>query len=316
MKISELAKFIESQLREIGIADSEAAAEAELIILAVTQRSRADRFREPSLLIDDAQLDEMRRILVRRSVREPLQYILGETYFYGLRFLLEPGVLIPRADTEILVDAAISYFKGFNDCSTERCGVSGFAEEAKAFAPADNVPRLRLAEIGVGSGIISVCVLNQIPRAEIEACDLSAQAIAIAGKNAILYNVHSRLRLVCSDWKNWWTSIQKPIDGLLSNPPYIPRAHAGTLAPEVKEHEPELALFGRDDDGLGFYRDIADLPASDFSNGARVFLEIGVDQANSVADIFCARDWNVLDPLMDLNGIARVLCLIPKNSPF
>lgn len=363
MNISELAKFIESELKRIGIEDSEAAAETELILLAVTKRSRADRFREPQFPIDAEVLASAKQILSRRAVREPLQYILGETYFYGLRFELQPGVLIPRADTEILVDAAISYYKKnlpFTACKKKAAidssientpsadiikqGDSGSSMEfdsekirtrkddliismdsASSFGAASagsasvensTTTCLRLAEIGVGSGIISVCVLKHLPSAKMEACDISERAIAVTRENADLHGVGVRLSLECCDWKKWWTSLEKPLDGLLSNPPYIPKALTETLAPEVREHEPALALFGEDEDGLGFYRDIAELPATDFSVGARIFLEIGAEQANSVADIFYARGWDVLDLLLDLNGIARVMCIRPKTAPF
>ena len=297
MTFAELSRYLESELRAIGIVDSEARAESELIIASLSQMSRAQRIKDSELLAGSELLHKCQEIIARRQKREPLQYCLAEAHFYGLRFLLRRNVLIPRADTETLVTAALNYFQPL----------------AKNRAAADP---LFVAEIGCGSGIISIAMLKQIEKMNISACDISAEAVEQTRENAQLHELCSRLQLACQDWRIWIKSFEHNLDGLLANPPYIPRALSQSLAPEVAGWEPELALFGEGEDGLNFYRELGELASAAFAPDARVFLEIGQGQANLVADIFCARDWRLSGLEKDLNGIDRVLCLIPPNSPF
>ncbi len=282
--LAELTKFLESELSLLGLEDSECRAECDLILTHLSGWRQAERLRRAEQELDNSLLARAREIIERRKQREPIQYCLGETYFYGLRFLLRPGVLIPRADTETLVEAAVKHFKGRFGAKSE----------------------FHIGEIGIGSGIISIAFLKQLPNATISACDISSDAISVAADNAALHNVSARLKIDCCDWKGWLGS-QSKLEGVLANPPYIPASLRETLAAEVKDWEPAVALFGGGDDGLGFYRDFARLAPAALAEGGTVFLEIGFDQSEAVKDIFMGCGWAHAGTYMDLNGIARVL---------
>lgn len=335
MTFAELSRYLQSKLLALGIVESEAQAESELIVASLSKMSLAERMKDSQKNVSPELKEKCEEILARRTRREPIQYCLGETYFYGLRFLLRKGVLIPRADTETLVDVAAKYFSellsrdsagGSVALGTARESAAGSAT-GPAFKP-DPAPLL-VGEIGCGSGIISIALLKKIPLLNISACDIAPEAIEVSRVNAELNELSTgsagvpsasgpppRLQLSCQDWREWIRSFDHSLDALVANPPYIPRSDSAALAPELTQWEPEIALFGGGADGLDFYREFAELAPHAFRTPARVFLEIGIEQANLVADIFCAGNWRVAGLDMDLNNIARVISLIPPNSPF
>ncbi|MBX9687300.1 MAG: peptide chain release factor N(5)-glutamine methyltransferase [Candidatus Obscuribacterales bacterium] len=290
----ELSQFLLAELKAIGIEDSEARAEAELIVRKLSGLSLSQRLAYPEKELDPSVLQAAVNILERRKNREPIQYCLGETYFYGLRFLLKPGVLIPRADTELLVETVLSF------CQSRR----------------NSREKIEIGEIGSGSGIISVSLLKGLDSAKLFACDISASAIEQTRINAEYHAVLSRLDLKLEDWLSWIDSKQRQFDVLVSNPPYIPLSQRGALAPELSLWEPEQALFGGDQDGLAFYRSFAKHASCALKPGARAFLEIGYSQSEAVQSIFRMDSWRIAAVHADLNGIDRVLSLIPPNSPF
>lgn len=284
--IADLTKFLDDQLKAIGIEQSECRAERERILDHLTDTRPAQRIADPSRLLQDEVFERAKDVLRERQARVPLQYILGETHFYGERFLLRRGVLIPRADTETLVEAFIEYF------GTER------------------VRTLTIGEIGIGSGIISVCLLKKIPAAKALACDISSEAIEVSKENAALNAVGERLSLSLSDWREWLPTVSEKLDALLSNPPYIPESDAETLAPEVRDYEPRSALFGSGDDGLDFYRELAALSGVKFRRQIPIFLEVGDRQAAAVSGILAENKWVGIQCQKDMNGVDRVVSAI------
>ena len=284
-----LKKFIESELRVLKLEESECRAEAELILRHFTNMTLTERLCAPSEKLSADLLESIQSVLARRKMREPLQYCLGETFFFGMRFALRPGVLIPRQDTETLVEAALSCFS---------------ARQAQAPAA------MLLGEIGSGSGIISVALLKHLRAARISACDISGTACELSRENAELHGVNERLDILCADWREWLGQQTSLLDGLVSNPPYIARTLSDTLEPEVKLWEPDAALFGSDEDGLGFYRQFASFAQPFLRSGASVFLEIGFDQAEKVGQIFAQHNWLRGAVFNDLSGIARVLSFV------
>lgn len=284
--IADLTKILDDQLQAIGIEAAELRAERERILDHLTATKSAQRVADPARLLEDSVFEQAACLMEQRQARVPLQYILGETYFYGLRFALRPGVLIPRADTETVVEAFIEYF------GTER------------------VRNLSIAEIGIGSGIISVSLLKKIPAARAFACDISSEAIKISAENAALNEVADRLVLAQADWRDWLPSVSEKVDAIVSNPPYIPQSQSPTLAPEVRDHEPAVALFGGGDDGLDFYREFAALNGVKFRRQIPVFLEVGDTQAASVSAIFDEHNWRGIQCQKDMNGVDRVVSAI------
>lgn len=276
-----LTLLIERELSTVGLDEHELAAEREIILEHLTGKRREARLREPDGVLDAAIARKADSILARRKKREPLQYILEETYFYGLRFELKHGVLIPRADTETLVELVLKNYT---------------AQSATL-----------IGEIGTGSGIIAVSLLKNLPGARIWACDLSERAEEITLKNANLHGVSERLQFQLCDWKVWLQNLSGKLDCLVSNPPYIAAALESSLEAEVRLYEPRLALFGTGADGLGFYREFAELAPLSLHPSAPIFLELGFGQSSPVSEIFAKQGWNDISLHKDMNGIERVL---------
>lgn len=222
----------------------------------------------------------------RRAKREPIQYILGTQEFLGLEFRVTPEVLIPRLDTEVLVEAAVAHLRSM-------VGPSGGAE-----------PFLRVADIGTGSGAIAIGVAHLLPATRVVAVDLSGAALAVAQSNAERLGLADRVEFRQGD-------LLAPLAGerfaaILSNPPYIPVADLDGLEPEVREFEPHLALTPGSD-GLEFYRRLAQGAPGLLEPGGLLGVEVGIGQAEAVAGLFRAAGLAVSVHL-DTAGIQRVVC--------
>jgi release factor glutamine methyltransferase len=294
LTLSSLQELILVELRSIGIEESECRAEADLVLAHATGLNLTARLMNPDRVLSDDVASKVLAILARRKEREPLQYCLGETHFFGLRFKLKAGVLIPRADTETVVQAALDQISQHDGPGIQ----------------------LRIGEIGVGSGIISISLLKSMHNAEMVACDISETSIEVASANAEMHGVKDRLHLALADWRLWLAAQTEQLDGIVANPPYIARRLAKTLAPEVRLWEPDLALFGPDRDGLGFYREFAASAHGVLKPDARVFLEIGAGQSELVQDIFRKSNWRTVSSHLDLNGIVRALSFVRQTDPF
>jgi release factor glutamine methyltransferase len=254
--------------------------DAEALLLYILRRTDPERNR--AWLIthgDDAAPDaeRLRELVQRRLTGEPIQYITGETEFYGLPFRVTPAVLIPRPETEHLV------------------------EQALALAAAYGAPRI--LDIGTGSGAIPVALAAHLPQAQITAVDISPAAIELAGRNAALNGVEHRIRFLKSDLLGAVRGEQ--FDLILSNPPYVPEGDRPSLSVEVRDHEPSLALFaGRD--GLDIYRRLIPEAFAALAQGGSVALEIGFGQSEAIASLLSSAGFEHITFTPDLQGIARV----------
>jgi release factor glutamine methyltransferase len=213
----------------------------------------------------------------RRAKHEPFQYITGRQEFYRLEFEVTPDVLIPRPETEILVEKAIEILKG--------------------------IDTPRFCEIGVGSGCISIAILHAVPHANAVGVDVSPAALTVAGKNAEKNGAARRLTLIEGDVL---TGVDGRFDMIVSNPPYVPADQLGKLQAEVRDFEPQAALAGGDD-GLDIIeRIVADAPKFLRPNGY-LLLEVGFDQAERVTKLFNSAVWHSPETLPDLQQIPRVV---------
>jgi release factor glutamine methyltransferase len=217
--------------------------------------------------------------VARRVAGEPIQYIVGETEFYGLPFRVTPDVLIPRPETEQLVEKAL---------------------ELAALFPAP-----RIADVGTGSGCIAVALAHHLPHTQITAIDLSAQALAIARQNAKRNGVSSQIRFLQGDLLD--PVAQERFEIVVSNPPYVPLADRATLAVEVRDYEPALALFAGDD-GLEVCRRLIPQAFAALVPGGFLLLEIGCGQSQAVAALLAASGFRQIEFLPDLQSIPRVAC--------
>ena len=219
----------------------------------------------------------------KRRRRIPLAQILGRQSFYGLDFFVNEDVLIPRADTECLVDLVL--------------------EDYADLAKQDGSSSLNILDLCTGSGCIGISVAKHLPYQELLLVDLSEKALAVAKKNAEKH-LGENVTLLQSDLL---TGVQeKKFSLLLSNPPYIVSRVIPSLEREVSEYEPKLALDGGED-GLVFYRRIAKEAKAVLLPGARLYLEIGYDQGESVKDIFQKEGYEAVEVFPDLSGNPRVL---------
>lgn len=253
-----------------------ARAEARLLLEAATGLSRVAQATDPVAPVGDVQVRDYRALLARRAAREPIAYLRGRVEFWSLELAVGPGVLVPRADTETLVEVA-------SGCLLDRA------------AP------WRFLDLGTGSGCLACALLHLYPNARCVGTDRSAAALDQAGGNARRLGLGERLRLLETSWA---AGVDGPFDLVVANPPYIPSGEIEGLQPEVARFEPRLALDGGPD-GLDAYRAIlADLPRL-LAPGGAALLEIGRGQEGDVATL-AARAFSVATH-SDLAGIVRCL---------
>jgi release factor glutamine methyltransferase len=224
--------------------------------------------------VSDDEMAAFEALLHRRLENEPVSRIIGHRLFWGRKFKIGPEVLDPRPETEVLV-----------------------AEALRTGAPA------RLLDLGTGSGILAVTLLAEWPGATSVASDLSSGALGVARVNAQAHGVADRLALVGADW---FDAIEGMFDLIVSNPPYIAADEMATLAPDVRDYDPEIALTPGGD-GLDAYRAILAGAASHLSPGGRLMVEIGPSQGASVMALFEAAGFADILLRPDLDGRARVV---------
>jgi release factor glutamine methyltransferase len=226
--------------------------------------------------------NQWEELVNRKAGGEPVQYILGEQDFYGLPFEVNKAVLIPRPETELLVERIIY--------------------EGKRLFPQGSP---LLADIGTGSGAIPVTLAHACPEWRVYSSDLSPLALEVARRNAVRNGVGDRVTLLQGDLLLPYVERGLPVDILVSNPPYIPTGDLPALQPEVRQFEPHTALFGGPD-GLELYRRMMDQLGSLPKQPALVGLEVGIGQADAVANLLRgAGDWSSVEFVKDLAGIDR-----------
>lgn len=275
MKLAGVLQHGIRQLSSAGIDDAER--QAKLLLMAAAGIDRTAIVAFPEREISTEQFNRFNDHVTRRTRREPLQYIIGNWEFYGLEFLVRPGVLIPRPETEILVEDAIHTLSKIDDP--------------------------KFIEVGVGSGCISIAILANVPNATAIATDISPEAIDVARENAIRLCVSDRLELIKT---NALEGVEVIADLIVSNPPYIPNRDREWMQPEVVDHEPETALFSGDE-GLDVIRLLAHTAHRNLKPEAPLLIEIGHDQSNTASELFDQKIYTRPTFLSDLQGIPRIL---------
>ena len=230
-----------------------------------------------------AVVEALRMLTARRIRREPMAYIVGEREFWGLPFKVSPAVLVPRPDSETLIEAALALMPGRTE-------------------------PWRILDLGVGSGCLLLTLLREFPNARGVGMDASSAALAVAAANAEALGVGARVSLVRDDWQQpgWAGRLSGPFDLLVSNPPYIETSAIDGLMPDVARFEPRLALDGGGD-GLSAYRAIVGGAAGLVVPGGRVLVEAGEGQAPEISALFSSTGFAVEAPWKDLGGIDRIV---------
>jgi release factor glutamine methyltransferase len=248
--------------------------DAELLLAHVLKCPRINLYVDHEKTVSERDLAKFRELIERRAQREPLQYIVGETEFWGLKFKVTPDVLIPRPETELLVEEALKY------------------PEAK-----------QILDIGTGSGCIAIALAKNLPAATIVATDLSKEALSVAKENAETHAVADRIEFVASDIAPWlfFETQEKKFDLIISNPPYVPSLDLDLLQPEVSKFEPRPALDGGKT-GLSTVEKILHEAPDFLGRHGLLLMEIGEGQADALRP-------RLTTVLKDYNGIERIAVL-------
>jgi len=253
------------------------------LLAHVLQKDYLYLIARPEELLSESAWTEFVRSVERRARGEPLQYITGHQEFFGLDFLVTPDVLIPRPETELIVEAVL-----------ER------AKDAEAL----------LIDVGTGSGCLAVTLAVHLPRARVLALDISEAALAVARRNARRHGVHARIEFLASDLFSALEAMPQPprADFIVANPPYISEAELPTLPREVRDHEPRVALIAGPDAASVQRRLFAEGPKF-LKPGGYLICEMGYGQYPSLHAILDAEVWDLIEVKRDLQGIERTLVL-------
>lgn len=259
-------------LREAGIEEWEI--DAWYLLEHVLGCTRNDYYLNPERRLEEDQEREYLELIQKRTTHIPLQHLTGSQEFMGYMFQVNEHVLIPRQDTEILVEEALRYM---------RAGMN-------------------ILDLCTGSGCILLCLLKMVPGLMGLGTDISGQALQVAEKNREELGLKTEAELQKSDL---FEQVEGRFDCILSNPPYIPSKVIGSLMEEVREHEPGIALDGGED-GLHYYRKITEQSPAYLKPGGMLFLEIGYDQAEAVTGLM-EQDFTNVNVVKDLAGLDRVV---------
>jgi release factor glutamine methyltransferase len=276
-----------AQLREAHVPSFTLA--AELLLLHVLGRDRAWIYAHPEEEISAADAERFFALMARRAKGEPTQHLTGKQEFWGLEFEVTPDVLIPRPETEHVIEVTL-----------DRLAVRELRAGRKQTLTGEG---LQIADIGTGSGCIAIALAKELPGAAIYATDISPAAIVIARRNAMRHNVRNQVQFLEG---NLLDMVTTQFDLIASNPPYIGRREAPTLMREVRDHEPEIALYGGEE-GYELYAELIAQAAAHLKPGGLLVLELGHNSLPAVQPLLDARTWTSVAITNDLAGIPRVI---------
>jgi len=268
--------------------------DAELLLLHVAGRDRTWLYSHPEDEIAAEQEERYLALVARREAGEPTQYLTGKQEFWELEFEVTPAVLIPRPETEHVIEIAL-------DRLALRESRAGRNQTLRGDG-------LRIADVGTGSGCIAIALAKDLPGARFVATDISPAALEIAQRNAVRHNFADRIEFVHANLLEVASSpsAEARFDLIASNPPYIGRREEPTLQREVREHEPEIALYGGEE-GYELYAALVTQAAAHLIPGGIVVLELGHDSLPAVQPLFETPEWTHVGVTNDLAGIPRVI---------
>lgn len=269
---------IRQQLRKAGI--DAATLEARELVCFGTGKTREELTRDGGLYASPEIERRVRDLVARHLAGEPVAYLIGEWEFYGLPLDISRDVLIPRPDTEVLAEQAITY-----------CQI---------------LPECRVLDLCAGSGCIGLAVASQVPGSRVVLGEYSDAALKICRQNIRRNGLSGRVVPMQVDARNSPERSLGEFDCIVSNPPYIPRADMDGLDTSVKDYEPHLALDGGED-GLDFYRSISEKWKEALCPGGRLYFEVGIGQADSVLRIMRAQGFGDIQVVKDHHEIPRVV---------
>lgn len=261
-----------------------------LILETITKLTKAQLLSNSDFILAEAQKNDIDKIIFRLKTHEPIQYILGETEFYGLKFKANPSVLIPRPETEELIEWILPDSGQKTPFSFGR----GDGGEVRGFL-----------DIGTGSGCIAVSLKKKFPFAQVSAMDISAEALEVARENAKMNNVE--INFIQADILEIKELDQK-YDVIVSNPPYVLQRDKKNMQSNVLDFEPHIALFVNDDNPLIFYRKIAELAKNHLNENGSLYFEIHAEQGENCKKLLELIGFENIMLRKDLSGNDRMIC--------
>ncbi|MGB8523188.1 MAG: peptide chain release factor N(5)-glutamine methyltransferase [Candidatus Acidiferrales bacterium] len=272
---------------------------AELLLMHALGRDRTWLYTHPEALLETADAEKYFALIARRAAGEPTQYLTGKQEFWGLEFKVTPAVLIPRPETEHVMEVALA-----------RLGPRGLKIHMDTGLPRE---KLLVADVGTGSGCLAISLAYELPHADVFATEISAPALQVARRNATRHALAERINFVQGDLlapflrPSLTTSpATLPFDLIVSNPPYVASNEAGQLQREVRDHEPSEALFGGPT-GVEIYARLIEQAGALLRSGGILVLELGHNSAEHVRTILATQKcWTNVTFTNDLAGIPRV----------
>ena len=293
MKLGEAEIWLRQELKSI-YDEREASNIADLVLENLSGLSRVDRLTKKEERLVVQQLHHLTEIHHRLLHHEPIQYALGEAHFYGLKLFVDKHVLIPRPETEELVDWII------NDVRAS--GKNVF--EKKEFE-ADETTQLKILDVGTGSGCIALALKKTMPKAEVWGCDISDNALNIARRNGSETDI--RVDFIALDFLDEAQNKQLPtVDIIVSNPPYIPLKNKVDMHPNVVDYEPHTALFVPNEESLIFYSALAEFGKHRLYENGKIYAEIHEDLGKEAIDLFEKEGYTV-ELRKDIQGKDRMI---------
>jgi release factor glutamine methyltransferase len=256
-------------------------ANAEILLADILKCKRLELYLSFDKPLAENEVQIYREAIRKRGLRVPLQYIVGYVEFYGLKLIVNENVLIPRPETELLVEKIIN--------------------------ESDKTANLRILDIGSGSGNISIAIAKNIPNSTIFAIDISENSLKVAKQNAELNLIQDKIEFVLFDIKYDNLNNLGKFDLIVSNPPYVSENDFVNLEPELKFHEPKIALTDNSD-GISFYKHIIKISDRVLNIPGNIYFELGMGQSDIVKKLFEEKGFSNIKVTKDYSGIDRIIC--------
>jgi len=259
----------------------------ELVIEHITNMTRAEQLKNKVPYLTCTQLENLDIITERLKKNEPVQYVLGEAWFAGMKFKVNKNVLIPRPETEELVDWIVK--------ESQESNPESFRDKSQ-----------NIIDVGTGSGCIPITIKKKLPEANVSAIDVCSEALFTATENSIELNADVDFLLFDFLDEEKWKELGQ-YDIIVSNPPYVKQSEINTMHERVKEFEPHLALFVPDDDALLFYKKLSDFSLKHLNPGGSFFVEINESLGEKVFNLFQTAGFANIELRKDMQGKDRMI---------
>ena len=294
MKLVEAERYLKDHLETI-YDQEESAKIASLAIEHITGLTKTERVSKAQQQLSSGQVKQLEEDLQRLQQHEPIQYIMNKTWFYGMELYVDKNVLIPRPETEELVQWIVDDVKA--------SGKDVFIQKQME---SDKTTQLKILDVGTGSGCIPLALKKTMPKAEVWGCDISEEALNIARRNGSALNIR-----VDFQGTNFLDSTQQKllptVDIIVSNPPYVPLKDKQQMNANVVDHEPHTALFVADEDPLIFYKTLADFGKKRLYENGRIYMEIHEETGKDLVNFFKETGYNNVELKKDMQGKDRMI---------